>query len=89
MKSYSYNHLNRIVGAEVEIHKSGQLVLSGVVDAVMPDLTMLWLAANGPESRRLFDLTEGFEVRRVRGGVADENHETNNSQEAALGETDE
>jgi len=89
VKTYSHNDLNRLVGAEVEIHKSGQLIFSGVVDAVMPDLAMLWLAADGPETRRLFELTEGFEVRRACKGLADESQETNNSREGALSARDE
>jgi hypothetical protein len=62
MKSYQCNDWNRLTGVKVEIHKRGQLVRVGVVDAVMPDATVLWLAADYNGNRELFESAEGFEV---------------------------
>ncbi|MGG6383245.1 MULTISPECIES: hypothetical protein [Micrococcaceae] len=62
MKSYRCDDWGRFVGAEVEIRRRGRLVRAGVVDAVAADVAMLWLAADGAESRRIFEAAEGFEV---------------------------
>jgi hypothetical protein len=62
MKSYRCDDWSRLAGAEVEIHRLGRLVRAGVVDAVMPDATMLWLAADHNGNRALFESAEGFEV---------------------------
>ncbi|QOT19967.1 hypothetical protein [Paenarthrobacter sp. YJN-5] len=62
MKSYRCDDWSYLVGANVEIHKDGNLVRSGIVDSVMPDNTILWLAADHNGNRALFELAEGFEV---------------------------
>lgn len=62
MESYRCDDWSRLAGAEVEIHKRGQLVRAGVVDVVMPDATMLWLASDHNGSRTLFEAAEEFEV---------------------------
>lgn len=62
MKLYLCDDWNRLTGANVEIHRSGRLVRAGVVDAVMPNNTILWLAANHKGTRTLFESAEGYEV---------------------------
>ena len=62
MKSYRCDDWNRLTGAKVEIHKRGQFVRAGIVDAVMPDATVLWLAADHNGNRELFESAEGYEV---------------------------
>jgi hypothetical protein len=51
-----------IPGAQVEIRRSGRVVGSGTVDVASADCGRVWLAAEGVESRRLFDKGEGYEV---------------------------
>ena len=62
MKSYRCDDWSRLVGVEVEIHRRVLLVRAGVVDAVMPDATMLWLAADHNGNRARFESAEGYEV---------------------------
>lgn len=64
----------RLAGEFVEIHRAGELCRRGVVDAVMPDGTGLWLAAEGVQSRVFIWEEEGLTVVRVCGGPA--NHGT-------------
>lgn len=47
---------------EVEIRMRGRFVRAGVVDAVMPDATVLWLAPDHNGNRTLFESAEGYEV---------------------------
>jgi hypothetical protein len=74
MKSYRWDDWSRLAGAEVEIHKRGRLVRSGVVDAVMPDATILWLAADCNGNRTLFESAEGYEVWADPHDLPDENY---------------
>ncbi|WP_181037312.1 hypothetical protein [Arthrobacter sp. 4R501] len=62
MKSYRCDDWNRLAGAKAEIHRRGQLVRAGVVDAVMPDATMRWLVADHNGNRALVESAEGYEV---------------------------
>jgi hypothetical protein len=62
MKSYLCDDWSHIAGVEVEIRRRGEQVRTGVVDAVMPDSSILWLAAEGNENRTLFEQAEGYEA---------------------------
>jgi hypothetical protein len=62
MQLYRSDGWSRLVGADVEIYWRGQLIRAGVVDAVMPDGTLLWLAGDYHGSRALFESAEGYEV---------------------------
>jgi hypothetical protein len=53
-------------GTWVEIRHSGRPVQSGPIDAVTVNADVLWLAANGPHPRRLFEKAEGYEVWAAR-----------------------
>ena len=72
MKSYRCDDWNRLNGAKVEIHRRGQLVRAGIVDAVMPDATILWLASDHNGHRVLFESAEGYEVWADADDVPDE-----------------
>lgn len=62
MTFYRCDDWTRLAGAKVEIRKCGQTIRTGVVDAAMPDATMLWLATDYNGSRALFESAEGYEV---------------------------
>ncbi|MDQ0923403.1 hypothetical protein QF038_001911 [Pseudarthrobacter sp. W1I19] len=62
MKSYRCDVWSRVVGADVEIHKNGQVVRAGIVETVMPDDTILWMATDHNGNRALFEAAEGYEV---------------------------
>lgn len=72
MKSYRCDDWSRLTGAEVEIHRRGHLVRTGIVAAVMPDATILWLAADHNGNRALFESAEGYEVWANAHDVPDE-----------------
>lgn len=62
MESYPYHDWSRLVGTPVQIRKNGQLVRAGVVDAAMPDSSVLWLAADSLEGRALYSADDGYEA---------------------------
>jgi hypothetical protein len=62
MKSYRCEDWSRLGGAEIEVRRHGELVRAGVVDAVMPDAKMLWLASDHNGNRALFESAEGYEI---------------------------
>jgi hypothetical protein len=62
MKSYRCDDWSRLAGTEIEIYRHGQVVRAGVVDTVMPDATMLWLASDHSGNRALFESAEGYEA---------------------------
>lgn len=72
MKTYRCDDWSRLIGAEIEIHKRGQLVRTGNVDAVMPDNSILWLAADHNGTRELFEFAEEYEVWADAHDVQDE-----------------
>lgn len=72
MKSYRCDDWSCLAGAKVEIHKLGHLVRAGVVDTVMPDATILWLAADQNGNRALFESAEGYEIWADPHDVPDE-----------------
>lgn len=62
MKSYRCDDWRRLAGAKVEIRRHGHLVRAGTVDAVMPNDTILWLAADQNGGPELFESAEGYEI---------------------------
>ncbi|WP_051423076.1 hypothetical protein [Arthrobacter sp. MA-N2] len=52
----------RSVGQYVEIRLGGLLVRTGTVEAVMPDDSLLWLAADGTDSRKMLSKADGYQV---------------------------
>jgi hypothetical protein len=57
-----FNEWSMLVGARVEIRRSGQVFRAGDVDAVTADSRMLWLAPESPHGRILIEKAEGHEV---------------------------
>ncbi|MEV7663680.1 hypothetical protein [Paenarthrobacter sp. NPDC089316] len=52
----------RLLGQHVEIRQAGCLVRTGIVDAVMPDNSILWISAEGPWPREMVEKTGNREV---------------------------
>lgn len=52
----------RLLGQHVEIRQGGHFVRSGMVDAVMPDNSIIWLAAEGPWLREMVEKSGNREV---------------------------
>lgn len=51
-----------VAGQLVEIRRLGEVVCAGTVDAVTSDGSVLWLARDGAQERRLFERCEGYRV---------------------------
>jgi hypothetical protein len=62
MKTYRCDDWSRLTGVKIEIQKGGQVVRTGTADAVMPDNSIIWLAADHKGTRELFESAEEFEV---------------------------
>lgn len=52
----------RTVGQLVEIRRDGTSLRSGVVEAVMPDDSILWIAADGINPRQMVEKSDGNQV---------------------------
>ncbi|MET4538519.1 hypothetical protein ABIE37_000274 [Arthrobacter bambusae] len=50
----------RLEGALVQIRMDEEVVATGLVDSVMPDSSVLWLAAESIRSRRMYVAAEGY-----------------------------
>lgn len=57
-----YEDWSALVGGFVEIRRESKFVTEGCVDAVMPDSSALWIAADVANSRALYSKAEGYEV---------------------------
>ncbi|KHL00954.1 hypothetical protein [Sinomonas humi] len=53
---------SQLVGRTVEVWFQGEQVATGVVDLAASDDTVLWLAAQGIQRRKLYDKLAGYEV---------------------------
>jgi hypothetical protein len=53
---------HRAVGQLVEIRLRGQVHRTGIVEAVMPDESILWIAADGLNAREMVERAHGKEV---------------------------
>lgn len=62
MESYPYHDWSRLIGTPVEIRKNRRLVRVGIVDAAMPDSSVLWLAADSTEGRTLYAADDGYQA---------------------------
>jgi hypothetical protein len=49
----------RVLGQYVEIRRHGKTIRTGKVEAVMPDNSILWIAADGGYSRELVERADG------------------------------
>ncbi|MGP0222361.1 hypothetical protein [Paenarthrobacter sp. NCHU4564] len=52
----------QLTGHVVEVWLKDDRIMSGVVEQAAADDSVLWLAADGAESRRLFDKSTGYQV---------------------------
>ena len=52
----------RLPGRSVEVWLRGERVASGVVDQAAEDGSVLWIAAEGISTRRIFDKSSGYQV---------------------------
>jgi hypothetical protein len=53
---------HRTVGQHVEIRLRGQVLRTGIVETVMPDESILWIAAEGLNPREMVERADGKEV---------------------------
>lgn len=53
---------HRSLGQYVEVRLHGRPVRTGLVEAVMPDCSALWVAADGPDARQMLAKADGYEV---------------------------
>ena len=51
-----------LLGQEISIVLRGHEVRNGVVDAVMPDGSILWIAAEATTPRAMFERAAGYEA---------------------------
>ena len=52
----------RALGQLVEIWRNGTYIRKGIVDAVMPDNSLLWISADGISSRQIIAHSDGYQV---------------------------
>ncbi|WP_457946720.1 hypothetical protein ACTAQI_14265 [Pseudarthrobacter sp. alpha12b] len=52
----------RLPGRSVEVWLKGERVASGVVDQAAEDGSVLWIAAEGISTRRIFDKSSGYQI---------------------------
>jgi hypothetical protein len=52
----------RALGQFVEVRRHAEIVRTGMVDDVMPDNSILWVSADGPFHRQMYERAEGFQV---------------------------
>lgn len=52
----------RALGQIVEIRVNGRPVRAGTIEAVMPDNSILWISADGADSRQMLAKADGYEV---------------------------
>lgn len=53
---------SRLTGRTVEVWLLGEHIMTGVVDQAAPDDSVLWIAAAGANTRRLFDKRTGYQI---------------------------
>ncbi len=44
------------------MRRHGKYIRSGIIDAAMPDASVLWLAADGADERQMFEAALGYQV---------------------------
>lgn len=52
----------RLPGRSVEVWLLGEHVATGVVDQAAEDGSVLWIAAEGIRTRRIFDKSSGYQI---------------------------
>ncbi|MCQ6273326.1 hypothetical protein M8J71_23060 [Pseudarthrobacter sp. R1] len=58
----------QLIGTRAEVHHGGKLIRAGIIDDIMTDSGIVWLASNGVERRVLYDINSGYQIRLLPGG---------------------
>jgi hypothetical protein len=53
---------SQLIGRTVEVWFYGELITTGIVEQATSDDTVLWIAAQGIQRRKLYDKLTGYEV---------------------------
>lgn len=53
----------RLTGHTVEVWLLGEHIMTGVVEQAADDNSVLWIAAAGTSTRKLFDKPTGYKIR--------------------------
>ena len=53
---------SQLVGRTVEVWQWDRQIATGIVDQASVDDSLLWIAAHGNETRKLYDKPSGFRV---------------------------
>ncbi|MET3165404.1 UNVERIFIED_ORG: hypothetical protein ABIB19_003838 [Arthrobacter sp. UYEF10] len=52
----------RTLGQHIQIWIRGEYIRKGIVDAVMPDNSLIWISGDGPFQRQIFARDEGYQI---------------------------
>ncbi|MFF2299349.1 hypothetical protein [Arthrobacter sp. NPDC058127] len=66
---------HRALGQFVEVRLFGQALRTGIVEAVMPDNSILWISAEGPFPREMVERADGKQVFIRHAGDSPPNQE--------------
>ena len=53
---------HRALGQHVEVWKDGRYIRKGIIEAVMPDESILWISADAVTSREMLLRCDGYQV---------------------------
>jgi hypothetical protein len=51
-----------LLGQEIQVLHTGEEICTGVVDAVMPDGSILWIASGATTPRAMYERAAGYEA---------------------------
>ena len=57
-----YSKWKGLIGLPIEIRQAGQTVTTGTVDDATNDSSILWLAQNGSQHRRMYEKSLDYEA---------------------------
>lgn len=58
----NYSRWSALIGARVEIRRSGIVIRTGTVENAAADSSVLWIAAEGIERRTMYEAALGYEA---------------------------
>lgn len=53
---------NKLIGRTAEVWLDGRHIATGKIDQASPDDSVLWIAGDGNDTRRLYDRAAGYEI---------------------------
>ena len=53
----------KLTGRTVEVWRMGEYILTGVVEQAAENDSVLWIAADGSRTRKLFAKLDGYQIR--------------------------